>query len=470
MKKFKNLFFILIFVLVCPLFAFGCDETKFDDVPYSSSSKTADEILTQIDDTRMLMINLIELKVSLTTTNTYTFKNLEDFGFEDKVVKDVIKTTIGKNSDNPAVAIVEKTRYENDVAKSYEQNIYYHFVAPNGKEESFVYTTKNTFDEEGTAQNLSFNRASYSQTSLNFLGLYNNVVSTIKANQIDDIKEKSFEGVHYYQLSSDINGLYYVNEAFAQNNNFYTNPSLFVYQNKTKDYVMPFVCEFGLKSTEGYNYITYSTINYEVENEERQVYLSVSSHTKLDKYGESVESVWPESEDKDKYTAHTFMDMAKQDEFYVGYQINKEVGYKNVSVAKFKETIAGENIVTSYSVEVDDNGEGAHYYMQGKEDGTFTCYKLDLEAKTYSADSSFNLEWLSVNLGLQFNKDQQDTTYYQFGSSSEYTNITIENGEISKVSSKKAGEADVLQLSILDYGNDVETLGLVTNLEGFEER
>ena len=164
------------------------------------------------------------------------------------------------------------------------------------------------------------------------------------------------------------------------------------------------------------------------------------------------------------------MDMAKQDEFYVGYQINKEVGYKNVSVAKFKETIAGENIVTSYSVEVDDNGEGAHYYMQGKEDGTFTCYKLDLEAKTYSADSSFNLEWLSVNLGLQFNKDQQDTTYYQFGSSSEYTNITIENGEISKVSSKKAGEADVLQLSILDYGNDVETLGLVTNLEGFEER
>ena len=64
MKKFKSVFFLFIFVLVSPLFAFACGETTFDDIPYVASSKTVEEVISEVDDTRDKMINSIGLKLS----------------------------------------------------------------------------------------------------------------------------------------------------------------------------------------------------------------------------------------------------------------------------------------------------------------------------------------------------------------------------------------------------------------------
>lgn len=479
MKKLKNLFFLFIFVLISPLFAFACGETTFDDVPYVSSPKTAPEVISDIDYTRDSMINSIELKVLLTTTNTYTFLDTDNQNY--KVVKDVIKTTIGKVSDKPsAVAMIEKTRFdENGQQLSFESKIYENFSPDSGNRKSYVYTKSQVFDsQENTVLSTDYTRESYSQASIRFLDIYNSAVPVINPSMVKDVKHKQFEDVNYYKLSSDIDELYYVNDYFAQVPDLYENPTLFGLIDESQDYVMPFTCEFGLKSSDGHNYITYSTINYEIENQDRQIYLKVSSRTDLKEYGDKVNSSWPEDEDKGKYTSHTFLKDVNKDKFFITYKVENGLDTVNTSIAKFNETLDGGKTVTSYSAVVTTFKSGGgeekkYYYMQGREDGTYKTYELNLSNKTYVEISINTLEFLSFEFdNIAFSK--KDGNMYKFASPAalanpnEYTGIELdENGEVLKIVSKTAGESVETELEVIEYGNEISTLELIQSLEGF---
>lgn len=477
MKKFKSTFFLFIFILVSPIFAFACGETTFDDVPYVSTSKTALEVISEIDETRDRMINSIGLKVSLTTTNTYTF--LDTYTQKYKVVKDVIKTTIGKIDDKPSsITIIEKTRFEDKEPTSFESKIYENYSLEGGYRNSYVYTKSHIFeDSTGTILSTNYDRTPYAQTSIRFLDLYNTAVPVIQSSMVNTVQYKEYKDVNYYKLSSDVDGLYYVNDYFTQASDLYENPTLFGVIDESQDYVMPFTCEFGLKSTDGYNYITYSTINYEIENSEREIYLKVSSRTDLNKYGDKVESSWPEGEDRGKYTAHTFMKDVNKDEFYITYNVDSGIDIVKTSIAKFNETIADNKTVTNYSAEVTTTKSGGgeerkYYYMQGNEDGTFKTYELNLTDNTY-VETSKHIEFLSFTFDkLVFSKNEDNI--YKFAAPeasanpNEYTGIELnENGEVSKIVSKKASESVTTDIEVVEYGNEISILGLIQSLEGF---
>ena len=91
MKNIKNILFLLIIVFVCPLFVMACGEEKYEDIPFTGSSLTGQEVVTNIDNARTYMISQLGLRAKIETTNTYTFsKTTNDDIQENKTIKDVI--------------------------------------------------------------------------------------------------------------------------------------------------------------------------------------------------------------------------------------------------------------------------------------------------------------------------------------------------------------------------------------------
>ena len=170
MKKIAKLTLFLMFMIIFPVITFACGEVLFDDIPYLASPSTTQSIISRVDETRALMINSIELKVKLKTTNTY--KYLENSTQQAKEVRDEITTTLGKTSDNPSVAQVEKTRYIDNFKVWYELKTYSHTTLQNGQESSFLYTFFQTYDNDGNVVSSTFNRETYNQTINNFLSMF----------------------------------------------------------------------------------------------------------------------------------------------------------------------------------------------------------------------------------------------------------------------------------------------------------
>ena len=209
----------------------------------------------------------------------------------------------------------------------------------------------------------------------------------------------------------------------------------------------------------------------------KMIYCNLTSV--LNKYGDSVEVVEPE--DKDEYTAHTFMDLANSQEFYVSYNI-ADTSDTNIqhqyTVAKLAEVNAGGQKLTNYSVEytranLGSSGENqtTHYFLQDNLDGTFTVYNLDVDLKTASVTTDFVLDYLSFNFSLPYAGKEQDANgdYYSFVSqsqSSEYIYIRMKDGEVSSIATKDNG-VDLL-LNVVGYGTEPRLLNLTTSLEGFE--
>lgn len=453
MKKFYKLALVLMFLFL-PIISFGCGELTFDDVPYEASSKPTAEVISSVDDSRNLMINYIGLKLKVKTVNTYSYMGIESVQ-EEKEVRDEVVTLLGKTSDNPSIAQIEKTRYINDVKTSYELKTYSHQAFLNGQEESYLYTFSQQFDEEGNVTNTVFNRTTYNNTIVSFLNIYNEAVPVINSDFVDYTQHKEFEGTNYYKLNADVYGLEKLKDNFTQDNSLYESPKLFV-KNSLQDYVFSFGCEFGLKTTENYDYITYSTLNYQIENSLRKVYLKVSSKSILETYGDALEVKKPEN--VDEYTVHTFVNVMNQQN-YITYKTSLEGNYTQVTVAEFgkdlsvevKEVVAGlQDKKTNY------------FYKFNEGDSSYTCYKLNLIEQKYE-ESSFGLAILDFDfVGKSFEgRDTDDANKYHFGNPKAYT-IEVAGGEIYKLI-----KGTDTNLFVVDYGTDVAKLGLTSSLEGF---
>ena len=453
MKKFAKLTLFLMCMFIFPVIAFACGEVGFDDIPYLASSSSVQNIISRVDETRNRMINSIQLKVKLKTTNTYNY--LQNSTQQAKVVRDEIITTLGKTSDNPSIAQIEKTRYVDNIKVWHELKTYSHTTLQNGQESSYLYTFFQTFDDEGNAVSSTFNRATYNQTMKNFLTMYNEAVPVINNSFVDSTFEKTYEGTNYYKLSSDVVGLENVKNNFSIKNGLYDNPELFS-KNSILDYVKPFTCEFGLKTTDGYEYITYSTLKYTIENSFRQAYLNVNSKTTREKYGDVVETSIPQN--IDEYTVHTFVDVMRQTN-YLTYKTSTESQYSQITVAEFGSDL---------SVEVKDYAPGVsevktnYFYKYDVDNQTYTCYKLNLNTQTYE-EANYDLAILNFDFSKQYDGKVEEN--YQFGTTGAYINIQVANGEVYKLNTRVSG-ADV-NLYVVDYGTDIAKLGLTNSLQNF---
>lgn len=453
MKKFTKITLFLMFMFIFPAIIFACGEVSFDDIPYLASSSSTQSIITRVDETRNRMINSIQLKVKLKTTNTY--KYLENSTQQAKEVKDEIITTLGKTSDNPSVAQIEKTRYVDNVKTWYELKTYSHTTLQNGQENSFLYTFFQTYDNEGNVVSSTFNRSTYNQTINNFVSMYNEAVPMINSSFVDSTFEKAYEGTNYYKLSSDVVGLENVKNNFNIKSGLYENPELFS-KNSLLDYVKPFTCEFGLKTTDGYEYITYSTLSYKIENSFRETYLNVTSKTTLEKYGDVVEANVPQN--IDEYTVHTFVGVMNQAN-YLTYKTSDQASYSQVTVAEFGNDL---------SVEVKDFEPGLsevktnYFYKYDQENQTYICYKLNLSNQTYE-EANYDLAILNFDFSKQYNGKVEEN--YQFGAQGAYINIQVANGEVSKVNTRVSGTD--INLFVVDYGTDIAKLGLTSSLQNF---
>ena len=455
MKKIYRLALILMFLFL-PALSFGCGEVGFDDVPYEASSKPTAEVISSVDESRNLMINYIGLKLKVKTVNTYTFLGIESVQ-EAKEIKDEIVTLLGKTIDNPSIAQIEKTRYVNGQKTTYELKTYSHESFLNGQEKSYLYTLAQQFDEEGNVTSTKYNRTTYNNTINSFISMYNEAVPVINSEFVDFAQQKEFEGTNYYKLNADVYGLEKLQDSFVQDSSIYNSPKLFAEKN-LQDYVFSFGCEFGLKTTDGYDYITYSTLNYQVENNLRQQYLNVSSKSTLERYGDVVEVNAPE--DVNEYTVHTFVDIMNSSN-YITYKTSEDSSYTQVTVAEFGKDLSVE--VKKVFPGLPDEKTN-YFYKFNEGDKSYTCYQLNLIEETYQ-EASFKLDILDFDFVEKSfaGRDADDQTKYHFGTPKAYT-IEVAGGEIYKLI-----KGTDTNLYVVDYGTDIAKLGLTSSLEGFTQ-
>ncbi len=438
MKKLK-LFSVLIFAVVIAPFFFGCGEATFDTTPWETSENTVEEIVEKFDDAKNFLLE-VGLPVKFTTETTYTFsKKLDDSG-EDKVVKDTTTTLLYYESNTPTVAEVVKTRFEDNEKKNETSTIYYN-------NEGMSYTTITTFEDNKSEKK-------YSATSIlknderTFKEILSKVIFRADDNALTSIKQKTYKEVDYYQFlssSSSIDGgLALLNDKFNENKDLYSEPNFYEVMDKRHDYVTNFSSEFGIDKI---GYLKYFTFNYSVENSndvrpgERKTYLVVSSVTKLDEYGQTLEKP-QDIEDKNFYSAHTFVDLVKQDGTYISYRDNLTNEYNNITAYK----VAGGYFANVQSHDSTTNVVEYNYYFEEIENG-FKGYLLDLNNKTYKET---NKQFLFLQFDFTKSYLTKRNSEYLFGTSDNYTSITVQDNKILSIKTK-----DSTEWYVVEYGKDM---------------
>ena len=453
MKKFKNILFLLLFVLVCPFMTIGCGEVGFDDIPYSSSSLTGQEVVDKVDNARTFMITNLELRAKIETVNTYQFTATSNQEVLAKKIKDVITTTIGNNKTNPAVSTVEFVRYVNNKKTYKEVKTYVKKAITASDYASFCYTLTESYDSDGNVFSTK-NRATYDSGYYDFTKLFNDALVLSYAGEVDNVYSKSFEGTSYYLLNSVLDGREVASDRFVSNSSIQTNPTLFSTMSPEVDALTSFSYEYGIN---GAGYLTSAKLNYSLQNGDREKYLTVSSTSKVKSYGDKV-SALKEPGNIDEYTVETFMTNMNKDQSYIVYTNSLANDYVKTSVAKLGTTNP------DYAVKLETHQEGAtttenYYYFKYDEQSSskYQCYLIDKNEMTFSKAEK-TLDIIGFDFSVAFTSKNENL--YQYGSGLTYVNVTMQNNEVNKITTTK-NEQEVT-LFVNSYGDDISTLGLLT--------
>jgi len=451
----KSFSFLILLVFIFPLCCFACDELKFEDVPYIESSMTANEIITNVNNARTYMISSLGLKVKTETVNTFEFFKTKDDSIQNKVIKDVIVSTIGTSKFDPVISQVEVTRYVNGNMLYKETKNYVKKTNSNEIVTTYCYT--DFVDYSGDEVVYQKDRDKYDENTYTLLKLFNDVIVEAKVNEIDVVKEKEFEGIKYYQLEGKNDGIDVANKRFSNNETIQENPELFQVVKKGYDSAIPFKYEYALNAS---NYINYASISYDVINSSRELYLRVNSTTRVNSYGENVATL-SQPEDVDDYTVPSFMNLMKSDISYISYKDSLESSYTLTTVKK----VGVENPNYSICVEIYQNGAKAkenYYYLefQSDEEG-YKTYSIDMLNLTFSEyDEELDFKLKSFDFNNDFNLKNEE--YYQYGSNQSYVNIALNNNEIYTISTSE--NSSDITLFIVDYGKNIQGVTLISDL------
>lgn len=422
--------------MITPMF-FGCGEETFDSTPWTASQDTVADVVEKFNESKEYLNN-VGLPVKFSTETTFQLYQRLDGSGERRTVKDITYTTLYYEAKIQNLAEVVTKRYIDNYLTS-EVSSLYDSTQTDGKK----YTTSTTYtkDEEGIeGENTTYRVDDFNISDTAFLEILSERMYIPNSKTLTQANQKTFDNISYYQLkstSSDAqSGLDVLKDEFKENSNLYNCPNLYEVYNKKQDYVLNFSFEFGLDVS---GYLNYFSFNYSILNSdndrrgERSTYLTVSSVTKLIDYGQEVKS--PENvEDKDFYLVNTFVDTVKQDNSYVIY---KDSNLANYNLIKAYKVQGGYFLtVTPYEANLEQTENEKKYYFKS-EGNIYKGYEIDKTNKTYSTT-----DYSPLLLQFNFNKSylSKGTSGYMFGTSENYTNINVSNGEINYVNAKGTNE------------------------------
>jgi len=460
MKKIITKICICMLLLFClPTILFACGEQKFEDVPYTQSGESSSQVVAKINNSKAFMLNSLELKMSIKTTNTYQFIATDNGEVANKIVRDEISTIIGTPKTNPMVSTVEKTRYINNKKVSSELSTYYNYIKDSDVTISYCYTLSQTY-LDGVLNSTTKSRTTYDSGYINSTKLFSDVFLTINSGEIDSIYTKSFEGTNYYKLVSTLSGIEQASARFTQNANLQNQPELFQAISPNYDTILPFGYECGISDS---GYINYFILNYSISNQDRQVYLKASSKSTLSAYGDSVLTL-TQPKNADDYTVESFVNTFNKEESFVIYKDSAEPTRTQTTVVKLG------TINPNYSVKVENYQANSvvntkYYFLQytGVEEAPYKAYELNINNLT-AQESDFVLDFINFDFTLPFTAKNSNNVY-QYGTGTAYINIDLLSGEINSMS---ALVADVdKKLYVDNYGNNLNGINLVNSLDGF---
>lgn len=473
MKKIKSIFFLLLIIMISPLFASACGELKFEDVPYTSTNETVEVVVEKLNDSRLLMVDL-DLKMKIKTTNIYTFYQTGDNKVVSKKIKDVITSNIGVEENGVQTTAVDVVRYQDDVKLFQLTNTFVSKKEHNEEVSAYCYTQIKIFstDEEFSQKS----RTEYNSGYYNTLKFFNDAYVKVEQQEIDNVTKKNFEGVDYYKLSANLNGLSEIRDRFTKNENLQNDPMLFTSLNPSYDTILSCFYEYGINSS---NYMTYARLNYTIasnDNIYNERYLNVDSVSRLIEFGQNLKSA-QEPEDKDDYTVESFLSN-------IIFGNNKFV-YKNSLGENFiRTTIISKDITnqnnfilkTIYNIKVETFGEtpDVKNYLIEYDYKEYKAYLINEGLKQYQecqmpisimSLSSSNLQFISKD------KDSNDLDVYTYEHSSGQENIaikvTIKDAEVYSLAIKNGTNEKLLYVE--EYTDDLSNISIVESLEGYEK-
>ncbi len=465
-KNFKFILFTFIFALICPIVFFACGEVPFEDVPYTGSGASLEDVVTGFNSSGEYMVNNIKLKTKFETTNTYTFYNTQTSSA--KVVKDVIITTFGSLNDNPTIITVDTTRYVNNIKMYNTVNTY---VQPSSLETEtpYCYSFSNSFT--GNEEVIDRDRNEYNPNIQSAISFYNSTIYEIKQDEVCSIQQKEFEGVTYYKLNSGVTTLEAVNNRFYEQSETDTledNPQLFkMITKRSHDAAENYYYECAKNSS---NYASYFKIHYNLKNNERETYLNVVSVTKLTGYGENVNVTMPE--DVNEYVANSFMKSMQKSASYITYTTtepyNEDNNYGEEPSSKIAWTVV--KLGDDYSIRKDEiSGTATNnttlYYLLKTSESDYTTYMLS-EGKLVKPEA-LDLELLHFNFAQNFLSKNENM--YQFGNEENSVTVTFSDNNIYSLETYSERNELVI-IYIESYGEDFTKLPLsfITSTSDYE--
>ncbi len=465
MKIIKKFLVIMCLVLVLPLALTACGEQTFDTTPWIISTKTSDDVAEEVESSRARMMDELNIPVKYVTTTTFKFYGTLDERFSSKIVREVTTATFSSADIQNATAKIETLTYENDVLKTRKEDSYLRYNENYGYK-YIKHTTIATSEDD--AEEVFMERQNVSMSSRSFYTMLGEIIFEPGENEADIVSQKDFNGIHYYLLTSSTDNLNFgIKEKFSERSDLFTSPTLFALDNKLDDYVMPFSYTYGITAAK---YISYFAINYTISNSNRtgnhnednffEKYLTVSSITTLERFGENVE-IPSAPENKDDYTVATFDNIVKSDEYYIQY---RQITGANSYILTTTQRRADGNVMVSIDTYIASNLSTEYYFLEYSEDKTFVAYKINSENDTYAVDENFSAPFIAYNFSSELVSATNGV--YQFGTSESYYLLTLNNGEIYSITNSR--EEDAVVLLIENFGNGQANSGL-RDLSGLTE-
>lgn len=439
MKKIVYTFALVLACLFCQVMLVSCNEKTFENAPWEGSNMTASRAVEKIRDSKIYMLHDLGLPLKYVTTTRYVFFN-DDYTVTN--FEEVDTTILGNNNDRSSIATINK-KYTKEGKTFYEVTTTY------PKQGGHFYRMDETTNLETDAKSKKYLRRDYPEDQ-SFIEVLKETIQDIQVDEISVIQEKTFDKITYYRLSSEastlddnsVRGLDAVMKRFTcdeEGEDMEALPSLFK-KRDNPDALGFFYYVFGIDNSAGYpGYLTYFSIEYDLEKPtdidgERSVYLKVSSITKLDAFGMQVEL--PQlPEDRDLYTASTFMDVANNPQNQIVYKANNPQTHiqETVEITRFGEMY--------YFVKTQEGSSNKGYYYAEKNDqGIYVDYELSRESKTYREDPTVNVSFVGIDFNKTYSLISTEETAgsrgYQFGNegSGDIIKVVVTAGEVYSVS------------------------------------
>lgn len=452
MKKIKSIIFLFALIFTCPLFMFGCGEVKFEDIPYTSSSETSASAVNMVREAKKFMDSL-GLEIELETTNTFSFFETADGKVTNKVIKEVITTTIGRTNQNaqatsPNLFTEKVEKYVDNKHVSSEISTY----AQAKSSKPYCYYFYQDLKTNGKYEKLRKESETFARSD------FFDIIQLARAEEIDSVLQKTYKDNVHYRLVSGVNGQSVVNDRFVEDadGNFLESPKLFEVMSKAKlDAVVDYSYDFSIKN----KYLDYVRINYNVETKTHgEKYLSVVSETKLVQYGESVLLNLPN--DAGEYIANSFKKAMEEEKNIITYSLeNKNVTVTKVGneyLVKEEDTTTTPHEIKKYLIKFENNKHTAYLVTE----------PITSSDKGQLTENVYELELLNYDFSLSLYRTEKNN--YHYGTEASYITIKVDSLDVKALSYYKTGKEGNVLLDIQIGEISIDDVSQFNAIKGYE--